>query len=69
MCLCKWSKWDLQNLKSDSHFVFILVHSDDLIVISNIKGKMLMEKQILLEAFEGVDQGSLSCVAYPPSVE
>jgi hypothetical protein len=36
------------------------VHSDDLIIISNKKEKMLQEKKILLEAFEGVDQGSLS---------
>jgi transposase InsO family protein len=56
----KWNKWDLQNLKSDSHFVFILVHSDDLIIISNKKEIMLQEKKLLLEAFEGVDQGSLS---------
>jgi hypothetical protein len=56
----KWNKWDLQNLKNDSHFVFILVHSDDLIVISNIKEIMMKEKHTLLEAFEGVDQGSLS---------
>jgi hypothetical protein len=56
----KWSKWDLQNLQNDSHFVFVLVHSDDLIIISNKKEIMIQEKKILLEAFEGVDQGSLS---------
>ena len=33
----KWPKWDLKNLESDSHFIFILIHSDDLIIISNLK--------------------------------
>jgi hypothetical protein len=56
----KWNNWNLKNLKKDSHFVFILVHSDDLIIISNLKEIMLKEKEILLQAFEGVDQGDLS---------
>jgi hypothetical protein len=56
----KWKDWDLKNPKENSHFVFILVHSDDLTVISNLKKVMMREKQILLTAFEGVDQGSLS---------
>jgi transposase InsO family protein len=56
----KWVNWDLENLKSDSYFVFILVHSDDLIIISNINEIMLKEKATLLKAFEGIDQGSLS---------
>jgi hypothetical protein len=56
----KWPKWDLKNLKADSHFVFILIHSDDLIIISNLKEIMLKEKKTLLKAFEGVDQGNLS---------
>jgi hypothetical protein len=56
----KWVKWNLNDLKSDSYFVFVLIHSDDLIVISNLKSKMMMEKEKLLKAFEGVDQGTLS---------
>ena len=56
----KWPKWDLKDLKADSHFVFILIHSDDLIIISNLKEVMLKEKKSLLKAFEGVDQGNLS---------
>ena len=56
----KWHNWDLNDLKEDSHFVFILVHSDDLIIISNLQSMMLKEKQTLLRAFEGVDQGNLS---------
>ena len=56
----KWPKWDLKHLESDSHFVFLLIHSDDLIVISKLKSVMLKEKEILLTAFEGVDQGNLS---------
>ena len=54
----KWVKWNLNDLKSDSYFVFVLIHSDDLIVISNLKSKMMMEKEKLLKAFEGVDQGT-----------
>ena len=49
-----------QTLKDDSHFVFILIHSDDLIVISNLNHIMMKEKDKLLHAFEGVDQGTLS---------
>ena len=56
----KWVKWNLNDLKSDSYFVFVLIHSDDLIVISNLKSKMMLEKEKLLKAFEGVDQGTLS---------
>ncbi len=60
-CLyAKRSNWDLTNLKHNSHFVFILVHSDDLIIISNLKMIMMREKEILPQAFEGVDQGNLS---------
>ncbi len=33
----KWPKWDLKNLKADSNFVFILIHSNYLIIISNLK--------------------------------
>ena len=36
-----------------------MVHSDDLIIISNKKSIMQNEKQILLNAFEGIDQGDL----------
>ena len=56
----KWVKWNLKDLKADSYFVFVLIHSDDLIVISNLQNKMLQEKEKLLKAFEGVDQGTLS---------
>ncbi len=50
----------MNDLKSDSYFVFVLIHSDDLIVISNLKCKMMQEKAKLLNAFDGVDQGTLS---------
>jgi transposase InsO family protein len=55
----KWVNWDLSNLKDDSYFVFVLIHSDDLIILSNKKQMMLKEKSKLLKAFEGVDQGTL----------
>ncbi len=38
----KWVNWDLKNLQSDSHFILVLVHSDDLIVISNQMEIMLL---------------------------
>jgi hypothetical protein len=56
----KWVKWDTSKLESDSHFILILVHSDDLIVISNLKDKMLAAKEKLLQVFDGVDQGTLT---------
>jgi hypothetical protein len=55
----KWVNWDLSNLKDNSYFVFVLIHSDDLIILSNKKQMMLEEKSKLLKAFEGVDQGIL----------
>jgi transposase InsO family protein len=55
----KWIDWDLKNLSAKSYFVFVLVHSDDLIIMSNLKDMMLQEKEKLLSAFEGVDQGTL----------
>ena len=56
---CKWINWDLQNLTEESYFILVLVHSDDLIVISNSKAKMLLEKESLLYLFDGIDQGML----------
>ena len=55
----KWSDWNLKHLDKKSYFVFVLVHSDDVIIISNKKSKMNHEKAQLLHAFEGVDQGNL----------
>ena len=55
----KWSDWNLKHLNEKSYFVFVLVHSDDVIIISNEKSKMNHEKAQLLQAFEGVDQGDL----------
>ncbi len=46
-------------MKSNSHFVFVLIHSDDLIIISNLKEEMLKEKDKLLKVFDGIDQGTL----------
>jgi hypothetical protein len=55
----KWVNWNLKALNEKSYFVFVLVHSDDVIIISNLKRKMMKEKENLLNAFEGVDQGNL----------
>ena len=56
----KWVNWNLQDLKRDSYFVFVLIHSDDLIIISNLKNKMMEEKAKFLQAFDGIDQGTLT---------
>jgi hypothetical protein len=55
----KWVNWNLKALTEKSYFVFVLVHSDDVIIISNLKRSMLKEKENLLKAFDGVDQGNL----------
>jgi transposase InsO family protein len=55
----KWLDWNLMALNDKSYFVFVLVHSDDVIIISNKKSKMNEEKERLLNAFEGIDQGDL----------
>jgi hypothetical protein len=55
----KWVDWNLKDLKSNSYFVFVLIHSDDLIIISNKEQTMLKAKDKLLRVFEGVDQGTL----------
>ena len=53
---CVYGKWHPTEWK----FVFLLIHSDDVIVASNVECEMVAAKASLLEAFEGVDQGNLS---------
>ena len=56
----KWDNWDKSNVKANSSIIIILVHSDDLIIASNLHQTMEATKTQLLQAFDGVDQGDLT---------
>jgi transposase InsO family protein len=61
----KWTNWDANEIQDneipqDSSFVFLLIHSDDIIVVSHDPEKMNSAKSELLNAFEGTDNGILT---------
>jgi hypothetical protein len=61
----KWQKWDQNSIKAnaipqDSFFVFLLIHSEDIIIVSHDEKVMNEAKAELLQAFEGTDNGNLS---------
>ncbi len=61
----RWSNWDLANIKEnvipdDSSFTFLLIHSDDIIIVSHSDNTMTASKAELLRAFEGTDNGKLT---------
>jgi hypothetical protein len=61
----KWLNWDVNTIHDnvipqDSSFVFLLIHSDDIIVVSHNPESMNSAKATLLQAFEGTDNGILS---------
>jgi hypothetical protein len=61
----KWLNWDLTEIRDneipkDSSFVFLLIHSDDIIVVSHDPETMNSAKASLLQAFEGTDNGILT---------
>jgi hypothetical protein len=61
----KWVNWNANEIRdntipADSSFVFLLIHSDDIIVVSHDLATMNSAKAILLQAFEGTDNGILS---------
>ena len=61
----KWLNWDVNTINDnvipqDSLFVFLLIHSDDIIVVSHTPESMNSAKATLLQAFEGTDNGILS---------
>jgi hypothetical protein len=61
----KWTNWDLHiiegnEIPDDSSFIFLLIHSDDIIIVSHSENIMNAAKAELLQAFEGTDNGKLS---------
>ncbi len=58
----KWTNWDLNTIEGneipeDSAFIFLLIHSDDIIIVSHSDNIMNAAKVELLQAFEGTDNG------------
>jgi hypothetical protein len=61
----KWTNWDLSKIKNNeipmsSSFVFLLIHSDDIIIVSHDEDIMNAAKSELLAVFEGTDNGNLA---------
>jgi hypothetical protein len=61
----RWKDWDLTTIKDNvipehSSFVFLLIHSDDIIIVSHDRNIMNAAKAELLQAFEGTDNGDLT---------
>jgi len=61
----RWQAWDASTIKDNvipenSHFIFLLIHSDDIIIVSHNEIIMNEAKAELLDAFEGTDNGNLT---------
>ena len=61
----KWQEWDPNlinghDIPDGSSFIFLLIHSDDIIIVSHNEATMNEAKAALLQAFEGTDNGNLS---------
>ena len=61
----RWVNWDqaiIRNNKilAQSSFTFLLIHSDDIIIVSHDESIMNAAKAELLAVFEGTDNGNLS---------
>jgi transposase InsO family protein len=61
----KWTNWDNtiikgQTIPDNMSFVFLLIHSDDIIIISHKASTMNAAKADLLKAFDGTDNGNLT---------
>ncbi len=61
----KWTNWDINEIHDNgipqhSSFVFLLIHSDDIIITSHDPEIMNSAKAELLKAFEGTDNGILT---------
>ncbi len=61
----KWTNWDNTVIKGqivpdNMSFVFLLIHSDDIIIISHNASTMNVAKADLLKAFDGTDNGNLT---------
>jgi hypothetical protein len=61
----RWINWDATKIKDNNipetmSFTFLLIHSDDIIIISHSNDGMNAAKAELLAAFDGTDNGNLS---------
>jgi hypothetical protein len=61
----RWTNWNINDIHNnkipnDSSFIFLLIHSDDIIIVSHDETIMNAAKAELLEAFEGTDNGNLT---------
>jgi hypothetical protein len=61
----RWTNWDSNAIQGNtipdgSSFIFLLIHSDDIIIASHSENIMIAAKAELLQAFEGTDNGKLS---------
>jgi hypothetical protein len=61
----RWVNWDTTQIKGNNipanmSFTFLLIHSDDIIIISHNSDTMNAAKAELLAAFDGTDNGNLS---------
>jgi len=57
---CVYSKWENDPGAIVPRFCFLCIHTDDVIILSNDQKHMEFTKKLLLEAFEGSDQGALT---------
>jgi hypothetical protein len=61
----QWKNWDISQIRNNqipqaSSFIFLLIHSDDIIIVSHDEDIMNAAKRELLAVFEGTDNGNLS---------
>jgi hypothetical protein len=61
----RWNNWDINEIHNNqipngSSFIFLLIHSDDIIIVSHDEKTMNDAKAELLTAFEGTDNGNLT---------
>jgi transposase InsO family protein len=60
----RWTNWDANGIHNNeipkhSSFIFLLIHSDDIIIVSHDEHVMNNAKAELLQVFEGTDNGNL----------
>jgi hypothetical protein len=61
----RWIAWDIDTINGNdipehSSFIFLLIHSDDIIIVSHSEAIMNDAKSELLKAFQGTDNGNLT---------
>jgi hypothetical protein len=61
----RWQAWNASTINDNaisenSHFIFLLIHSDDIIIVSHSETIMIEAKAELLTAFQGTDNGNLT---------